>query len=73
MTYTTPFDVLLHFIKSFFYFKLKILNSRHYLTIQSTESEMNTAYNWTLIERNADIFANRWAAETDEKGEAKTF
>ena len=34
---------------------------------------MSNTYNWTLIERNADLFANRWASETDEKGEAKTF
>ena len=34
---------------------------------------MSNTYNWTLIERQADRFANRWATESDEKGEAKTF
>jgi N-6 DNA Methylase len=34
---------------------------------------MSNTYNWTLIERNADLFANRWATESDETGEAKTF
>lgn len=34
---------------------------------------MSNPYSWTLIERNADLFANRWVTELDESGEAKTF
>lgn len=34
---------------------------------------MSNTYNWIFIERQADRFANRWATESDEKGEAKTF
>ena len=63
-------------IRKLYFTDGEVLNFAVYLCIFTCilkPFSMSNTYNWTLIERNADLFANRWATETDEKGEAKTF